>query len=156
MPAYEVKTKSLAPQAVAALRDILPAYGDIGRLFNEFGQYFAENKFAPVGPPVTVYHDHEYKDRDVDIELAFPVAGDVPATERIKPRELSGEELVACVVHHGSYEGVGNGYAALMEWAEKNGYEICSTVREVYLKGPEPDGDTSQCVTELQIPVKKA
>lgn len=40
----------------------------------------------PTGPPIGIYHDHEFRERDVDVEVAVPVAGSVPEGDRVKER----------------------------------------------------------------------
>jgi len=52
MPAYEVVVKKTDAQIVASVRDIIPKYGDIGRLFGEIFAYLRRNGVAPAGPPV--------------------------------------------------------------------------------------------------------
>jgi effector-binding domain-containing protein len=63
---------------------------------------------------------------------------------------------MACVVHEGSYERIGETYDHLMAWVEANGYRPSGPVREVYLRGPESGGDPSGYVTEIQLPVERA
>ena len=61
---------------------------------------------------------------------------------------------MACVVHKGSFSSLGQAYNKLIEWVEKNGYQVVGSTRELYLQY-ERDGDQSQYVTEIQIPVEK-
>ncbi|HID64340.1 MAG TPA: hypothetical protein EYP49_16610 [Anaerolineae bacterium] len=63
---------------------------------------------------------------------------------------------MACIVHQGSYDTIGEAYNQLMTWIEANGYRICGPNREVYVQGPEPGRDPSTYVTEVQFPVEKA
>ncbi|MBD3184628.1 hypothetical protein GF312_20275 [Candidatus Poribacteria bacterium] len=79
---------------------------------------------------------------------------DIIGNEIIKVYNLQGGEM-ACTIHNGSYELIGDAYNALMNWIEENSYEISGCAREVYLKGPEMGADPATFVTEVQIPVKK-
>ena len=45
---------------------------------------------------------------------------------------------------------------ALIQWIETNGYQIITPNREIYLKGPGPNYEPAEYVTELQFPVQKA
>ena len=73
----------------------------------------------------------------------------------MKVYELPAVETMACVVHHGSYDMLGQAYGDLMTWIEVNGYRIVGPNRDVYLRGPESGGAPTTYVTEVQAPVKK-
>ncbi len=123
-------------------------YDDIGLL-----KPIGVDRFT--GPVMAVYYDPEYRERDVDVEVAVPVTAPVPETDRVKVRELPGFETAASVIHHGSYEAFNQAYGALMGWIEANGYRIVGPNREVYLKGPGDAGGPDSYVTEIQVPVAR-
>ncbi len=156
MPAYEVVLKKVEPQTVAAIREVIPTYSDVSQLYGQLFAHLGQHKARPAGPPLAIYHDPEYRERDVDVEAAVPVAGPVVGSERVVVRELPGVERMACAVHQGSYESIGAAYNALMAWIESNGYRITGPCREVYPQGPESGRDPASYVTEVQFPVEKA
>ena len=170
MPTYEVVLKRLEPQTVVAIRDVVPTFGDQGALWKELAAYLKQHGAKAAGPSLTIYHDTEYKEREVDLEVATPVSEPVPGNERVMVRELPGAESMACVVHQGSYEGLGQAYTALLAWIEANAYRIVGPSREVYLRCPDneyedPEAvgyadyvahDPADYVTEVQFPVGKA
>jgi effector-binding domain-containing protein len=153
MPSQEVVLKKVPAQPVAAVRDTAPEYSAIGQLLGEVFGHLGQHKVGPAGPPIGIYHDHEYREKDVDIEAAVPVAGAVPEGERVKARELPAAE-VACIVHQGSFDTLSGTYGQLMGWVESNGYRISGPTREVYVQWQEDD--PSGNVTEIQLPVEKA
>jgi effector-binding domain-containing protein len=155
MPTQEVVLKQTAAQSVASVRDTVPVTG-ISQLFGEIFAYLGQHRINPAGPPISIYYDQEFHEQETDIEIAVPVAGSVPAGNRVKPSELPAVEHMACIVHEGSYEAIGGTYGQLLSWVEANGYRINGPVREVYLRGPESGDDTSTYVTEIQFPVEKA
>jgi effector-binding domain-containing protein len=155
MPAYDITIKSAPALRVAALRDVVPHYPDISRLFDELCGFLGGARLQFTGPPLALYHDGEYREQDVDIEVAAPFAGQLPAHPRVHERELPAEPVVACTVHKGRYEDLHQAYAAVLGWIEANGYRVCGPDREVYLRGPEPGTAPSQYVTELQVPVAR-
>ena len=155
MPAYEVVIKKVDRQTVVSVRDVIPTYGDVGQLFGEVFGYLGSQGVNPIGPPLAIYHDGEYREKDVDVEVAVPVAGKVPGNKRVKYQELPAVARMACAIHKGDYSGIGQAYNAVMSWVDKNGYRVTDCNREVYLQGPG-QGDPASYVTEIQFPVEKA
>jgi effector-binding domain-containing protein len=155
MPRQEVALKEVSSQPVASLRDIIPTFGHLDQLFGEIFAYLGQHRISPIGPPIGIYHDEEFREQDADVEVAVPVAGPVPEGERVKARELRGFDM-ACIVHQGSYETIGGTYGQVMGWIEANDYRIAGPSREIYLQGPESGDDPSTYVTEIQVPVQKA
>ena len=120
-------------------------------IFKHLGKKFI---FKPAGPPMMICHDQEYKESDVDVEVAVPIGKEIKGTDRIKVYELEGIEA-ACTVYKGAYDGIGEAYKALMAWIEGNGYQITGNDRELYFTEPGKMKDPAENITEIQFPVKK-
>ncbi|WP_071880628.1 GyrI-like domain-containing protein [Pleurocapsa sp. PCC 7327] len=103
---------------------------------------------------IAIYHDTKLRDRDIPVESAVPIYDQISGNERVWVYELPAVETMACAVHHGSFATLGQAYNALLEWVEKQGYQIVGSTREVYLQY-ERDGDQSQYLTEVRVPVEK-
>lgn len=155
MSVYDVVIKKVPTLRVAALREIVSNYGDQGALWNALGAYLAQHNFTPTGPCLTVYHDTEYRERDVDVEVCEPVDAPLAEGEGVQIHDLPAYEM-ASVVHHGSYEGFGEAYGAIMAWVQANGYRIVGPNREVYLVAMDTAKDPRDFVTEVQMPVARA
>lgn len=157
MSAYDVVIKQVDILKVASTRGVIPTYSDVGSLFGELYGYLASSRNKPIGPPLAVYHDPEYREEHVDIEVAAPLEKEIPATKMVKVYDLPGAQM-ACTIHYGSYNTIGEAYNALMGWISENGYDVDGPCREVYIKGPDKsfDSDPSKFVTEVQCPVKKS
>ena len=156
MSDYEVVIKQIGPQLVAGVRDTLPAYPAVGRLFDEVYGYLARlgvNGLSEIG--VAIWHDPEYKTSDIDGEAVVYLKRPIPESERVKVYELPGA-TVASVVHKGAYNKFSQAYEALGRWTEANGYKIVGPNREVYLYCTQPvRQDDDSYVTEIQFPVEK-
>ncbi len=156
MPSYEVVIKKIEPQTVASLREVIPVPQDVGKMFERLFTYLGQRGVRPVGPSCAIWHDTEYREKDLDTEVVVPIAEALPAGNGIKTVQLPGVASMACTVHQGSYEGFSQAYAALMEWIGANGYRIAGPIREIYLRGPGPEPtDPTTYVTEIQVPVEK-
>jgi effector-binding domain-containing protein len=154
---YDVVIKKLEPQKVASLRKILGTPQEVGRMFEEIFGYLGKQGVRPLGPPYGIWHDLEYKEKDLDSEVAVPVAQSFPAGEGVQPAELPAVETAACTIHQGSYENFSHAYTAIMGWINANGYRVAGPYREIYLRGPGPQAvNPDTYVTEIQVPVEKA
>jgi effector-binding domain-containing protein len=154
---YDVIIKKLEPVRVASLRKIISNPQGVGKMFDEVFGYLGKKGVRPVGPPYGIWHDHEYKDKDLDAEVAVPVTQSFPAGEGVQSAELPAVPVAACVIHQGPYEDFSQAYTAIAEWINANGYRMLGPYREIYLRGPGPKPlDPNTFVTEIQIPVEKA
>jgi effector-binding domain-containing protein len=165
---YDVILRDIGPELVATYREIVPDDDRIQYMFNEVETYVAGFDQARADkPPFTIYHDAEYREKDIDAEVAIPLKFSVPGTDQIHVRELPGVSNVASVVHSGSYMTLYQAYNALLSWIETNHYHMAGPIREVYLRyGADGLGfdlpptylgqDSNQYVTELQLHVEKS
>jgi effector-binding domain-containing protein len=158
MPEYEIVLKSVEPQLVATTFGVIPNYQDCGaifdRLFDLAYEYVYRHGIKQVGCGIAIYHDTKLRDRDIPVEAAAPIYERIDSDERVWVYELPAIEKMACAVHRGSFATLGQAYNALLEWIEKNGYQIVGSTREVYLQY-ERGKDQSQYLTEVQVPVEK-
>jgi effector-binding domain-containing protein len=132
----------------------MPSYRQLSELFSVIGPYVGQVHAPVKGAPFAIYHDPEFKDADVDVEVAFPLWKEVKATGEFKSYELPGYDQVATLVYKGPYEGISESYNALGNWIEANGYQIAGPIREVYMSDPAKT-KPEDYVTEIQMPVSK-
>jgi effector-binding domain-containing protein len=154
---YDVVIKKLEPQKVASIRRVLGSVQEINDLFGIIFGYLGKKGVRPLGPPYGIWHDLEYKEKDLDTEVAVPVAQSFPPGEGVQPGELPAVPAAACTIHQGSYDNFSQAYTAIMGWINNNGYRVAGPYREIYLRGPGPQpADPDTYVTEIQVPVEKA
>ncbi|MYD61362.1 MAG: MerR family transcriptional regulator [Gemmatimonadetes bacterium] len=151
MPDYEVVIKTVDPVLVASKQEAVPHFAAIGsvmdRLYNGVVAHVVKHKGQFAGPGITVWHENFKPEANIPIKKTIPEGDDV------KVHELPGDQM-ACLVHHGGFEGFPLAYQAGVQWIETNGYEITGPNREVYLQF-RPDGDPKDFVTEIQFPIAK-
>jgi effector-binding domain-containing protein len=165
-PAYDVILREIEPQLVASLREVAADDDRIQTMFEEVETYVARSVARADRPPLTIYYDPDYREQDIDAEVAVPLKQRLPANGTIQVRELEHIPSAACVVHTGSYVTIYQAYNALLSWIDANGYHLAGPVREVYLRF-SADGlgfdlpptylakESETFVTELQLPVEK-
>jgi effector-binding domain-containing protein len=155
MPNYQMQIKKLEPLLVAGIRQVIPTYADCGPMFVEVYRYLASQGAQPVGPLAFLMYDTEYKERDVDVEVAVPVSKKIAGSGRVKVYELPGIDQAVTTLHKGPYHGVTEAYTAIMSWCEANQYELYTPSREIYLTDPNTEKDPANNITEVQFPVRK-
>jgi effector-binding domain-containing protein len=150
---------------MAAIRQSLSVDGvSVTALFEELEGYTARYRARAPLPPLMLYHDAEFPEQGEDIEVMVPVQKPLPTIDRITLRQLAGHDLLACLIHTGSYDSLPEAYAVLLSWIERNGYTIAGPTRELYLRFGADQVDytlpvgylatnDADYVTELQIPV---
>jgi DNA-binding transcriptional MerR regulator len=165
--AYDVILREIRPQLAATLREVAPDDERIQTMFEEVETYAARMGARADKPPLTIYYDQDYREEEIDAEVAVPLSQAIPASGQIQVRELERIPGAACVVHTGSYASLYQAYNAVLAWVDANGYRLAGPVREVYLRfSAEGLGfdlpptylakESDSFVTELQLPVEKA
>lgn len=146
---YQIVSRELPTQRVATIRERV-AMTAIGKAMGEgFGEIAraAEAAEAEInGMPFAMFH--EIDPEEADVELGFPVLGEVDAG-RVHSATLKGGRAV-CTVHTGPYEEVGAAYEALNRWVQEHGERVSGPPREVYLNEP---AEGVVPMTEVQMPI---
>lgn len=160
--AYDVVIKPVEPLLVASVRATLPSHAAVGALFDEAFQALGNAVGEALGPApgeggqtLVLCYDTEFKETDVDAAAAFILRRRVPVGGRARVHELPAATMAA-TIHHGPYATIDGAHAAVVTWAETNGYQIVGPDREVYLYNRPPiRRDDPSYVTEIQYPVVK-
>lgn len=100
-----------------------------------------------------VYHDGEYKERDIDVEYCEAVLHPGRDTETITFKTVEAVPAAACVLHRGPYAGLSRAYAAVYAWIEEHGCRPLDHPREAYIDGIWNKGDPADWLTEVQVPI---
>jgi effector-binding domain-containing protein len=144
---YGVKSREIAPLRVATIRERVPMTA-IGRAmdrgFDEVARAVESAGAEIDGLPFAIHHITSPE--EVDVELGFPVIGEVEVG-RTHTTVLDGG-LAACAVHQGPYENVGSAYDAVSSWVQLHGKRVIGPPREVYLNEP---GEGVVALTEVQM-----
>ena len=158
MSKYDVVIKKIEPIKIASVRGVVPTPPDQRSLWDELMGYLNQQGARMSGPPMALYHDKEFKERDWDIEVSIPIIDQIAPGQRVKVYDLPGFEKMACVVHTGPFATIGEAYDAIAKWIDQNGYQIVGPGRELNLRLPDQLGNQNDpnTVNEIQFPVEKA
>ena len=153
---HSVSIRTLPERYAACVRMMLPRYDAEGMLWSTLMSETARMNLVADDPCLccAVFHDGEYKEEDVDVEVQKTVKGHYEDTEHVRFKTLPAVQ-VASVVHKGSYSTLGAAQAALAAWVRDNGYAYAAPSFSIYHVSPHETRDPDAFVTELCTPVVK-
>ena len=99
------------------------------------------------------YLDGEYRETDIRIRHSEAVTAFGKENGRIRFKTLP-ETKVLSIYHKGAYDKIGEAYAFLMNYAEKNGYTTAGLARECYIDGVWNKESEQEWLTEIQLPIE--
>ena len=154
MPEFNVVIKKVETEKIASMREVVPTIDLMGErcraMFDNVGQWLGQQRIKP-GFSLAVYHNMEYTEKDIDAECGFLIdETNLSGQGMVGIRPLPGREMMACIVYHGSFDGLTAAWGALGQWIADNGYQVVGPSREIYL-----EWQSGEPVTELQYPVAK-
>lgn len=152
---YNVTLKELPRRQVASLRDVIPSYMREGDLWHRMMAETAGQGLQMAEPcySMAIFHDEEYREENVDVEVQMAVKGSYTDTESV--RFFTAEaQTMASVTVQGSYQQMGRVNQALAGWIAENGYEISGPMFNIYHVGPAQTPEESQWITEVCMPVR--
>lgn len=156
---YEVVLKELPEVKVYSKRMVIPDYNAYFEIIPKIGEEVTkanpEIKCAVPEYCFIIYHDGEYKEKNLDVELCEAVTAFGKDSETIKFKKIEKVPTAACVYHKGPYSTIGNAYAHLFKWIEENGFLASDNPRESYVDGIWNKEVESEWLTELQVPIIK-
>lgn len=153
---FHVLTKSVPSYLVLSLRMVIPSYYDEGRLWEELSAFIAKNKISvSKSDSFSIYHDPEYKERDVDIEICIPVNHAGATTDRFTFRNTEAVPLMAYTMVYGPFSNIRDAYLNLAQWLQANSqYKMRRQDRQIVHRGPFNESNPEKYLTEIQIPLE--
>jgi len=160
---YEIVVKPLAELSVASLRVMAPTVTEVGyfcqTLYGRLYQLLAEAGIDWQMPEVTFYHNDEYRETDIDMEVAVAVADAAlwssPLHTALTLHRVPGCERAAALTFEGAFESVTGPIQSLLRWIGMHRHAPAGPLREVHLSGPahRANADGALPVIELQLPI---
>lgn len=147
---------------VYSVRERVPHFGaPMQALFEQAELVVAAEHARSSASPFTIFHDPDYREQDVDVEICIPVKHSVA---RLATHVLPRCEASVSVTYRGPYEQTPLAYSQLMEWMSRSGMQLSGPLREIYHRyGADQVGyslpaavlakHSTDFVTELQAPV---
>jgi DNA-binding transcriptional MerR regulator/effector-binding domain-containing protein len=147
---------------VYSVRERVPHLGaPMQVLFETAESLVAAEHARSAASPFTIFHDLDYREEDVDVEVCIPVKTSIA---KLNTHVLPRCEASASITYRGPYEQTPLAYSQLLEWMNRSGMRLAGPLREVYhCYGADQIGyslpvavlanSSADFVTELQAPV---
>lgn len=152
---YNVLIKSIPEYQVLSLRRIIPTYYAEGDLWKELSYFAAQNQVAVSNTTFSIYHDKEYKEQNVDVELCVPVKKIGKNIGEFIYRITEPVPIMACTMVYGDFSNIAGAYLAFAEWLQKNSqYQMIGEDRQIVHRGPWNESNPKKYLVEIQIPLE--
>ena len=151
---YNISVKPIPEYQVLSLRRVVPTYYSEGDLWNELSAFTSTRKMEITGNAFSIYHDTEYREQNVDIELCIPVKKAGQNTSLFCFRMTEPVPTMACTMVYGDFSNIKGSYLAFAEWLHKNSeYQMSNPMRQIVHRGPWNENNPEKYLIELQIPL---
>ena len=154
---YQVTVKEIPEMIVYSAETTLSNYADCMQWIPSVGAECAALNpgLRCAEPPYEFceYLDGEYRESNIHIRHNEAVTAFGKENEHIRFRTLPAAKVLS-IYHKGAYDTIGEAYAFLMQYAEKNGYEVAGLARESYIDGIWNKESVSDWLTEVQLPIR--
>lgn len=153
---YNISIKSIPAYQVLSLRRIAETYYAEAQLWQDLSSFAEETHAAVLNDTFSVYHDTDYKEKNVDIELCTVVKKMGNNAGNFTYRVVEPVPLMASAMVYGDFSNIAGGYLAFASWLQKNSqYEMTGPTRQIVHCGPWNEENPDKYLTEIQIPLKK-
>lgn len=156
---YNISIKSIPEYQVLSLRKVIPTYYSEGDLWKELSAFAEKQKIALTDHSFSIYHDTEYKEQNVDVELCVEINTMKANTTKASTtpfcfRTIEPVNKMACTMVYGDFSNIAGAYTAFANWLQKDGnYKMSGPTRQIVHRGPWNETDSQKYLTELQIPL---
>lgn len=155
---YQVSMKSIPSYSVLSLRKTMPDYYAEGQMWEELSSFAAKEnlQFSQNTTTFSIYHDLEYKERNVNIELCVPVKNFGLHKDKGNFTYRTTESIpnMAYTMVYGDFSNIAGAYISFAQWLEQNShYEMLGPTRQIVHYGPWNESNPENYVIEIQIPL---
>ncbi len=149
MNTTEPELVELDEATTAVIRDVVSMTEMVDffdRSFTELVTVLGQQGIAPTGAGFARYFGPPGD--TVDLEVGFPVDGQVTGAGQVRPGTLPAGSA-ARLVHVGAFDALGESWGRLGAWIAAQGLTPGADLWEIYLTEPRPDMDPADLRTEL-------
>lgn len=157
---YEIVVRPLECHTIASIRQVVPHIAEMPYycqvMYEQLYATLAQLKVPPLEPEITLYHNDEFQETNLDVEVSLPVAPSTQvATDRLTVRELPEVVLAAALIYEGPLKEMEPAILALLTYIGTHNHVIAGPLRELHHSGPvHHNGQpVPSAIVELQVPI---
>lgn len=152
---YNVSIKAIPSYQVFSLRRVVSDYYAEGSLWKEMADFANKNHIPVSDNTFTIYHDMDYREKDVDIEICAPVIQMGENADGFTYRNTEPVPVMACTMVYGPFENIADAFVSFAEWiGEHSQYKMTGQSRQIVHRGPWNEEIPDKYLTEIQIPLE--
>lgn len=154
-PTYNVQLKEVPAHSFLSIRRRAPVAAlleTMAAASTSLLGHLEELDVASSGPCFTLYHNADYDDVEVDIEVCVPTPRPLSSAGEFRQGSFPAQTQ-AWTIHEGPHERIGQAYRALQGWLDEHGYKPGGPIRDLCLIGPADVGDPGRYRTEVAWPI---
>ncbi|RDU24042.1 MerR family transcriptional regulator [Anaerosacchariphilus polymeriproducens] len=152
-----VVLKNIPSYKVLSLRRTIPNYFCEGLLWQELSAYVTKEELSIPRDTIefAIYHDSDYKETEVDVEVCIVVKKIGKNKSSYRYRETEQIDTMACAMVYGPFENIASAYLSFAHWLmQHKQYRMIGQNRQICHRGPWNEVDPDNYLTEIQIPVE--
>lgn len=152
----QIIMKQIPEQHVISLRRIVPDYYCESILWKELGNSLNDAKAVDLCQSFSVYHDLDYREQDVDIEVCIVADNEYTGLDTdLIYRQVDKVDMAACFMIYGPYSNIGIAYKEFAVWLEQHReYCMAGENRQICHVSMCHTSNTEEYITELQVPLR--
>lgn len=151
---YNVSIKAIPSYQVFSLRKVVPSYYSEGKLWKEMTAFAMKHNISLSSDTFTIYHDADYRETNVDIEICAPVEQMGVDIGGFTYRETEPVPYMASTMVYGHFENIAGAYLALAKWLQAHSqYKMGGQSRQIVHRGPWNEDNIDNFLTEIQVPL---
>lgn len=149
MAEYNVVLKAVSERHVMSIRKKVASFDKESDMWQTLYQQSLEQKIKLTSPPagMTLFHDKEYKETDIDIEVQSNVIGNYENENDVHYYTAPAFQMAA-TTFSGSYEQMPTVTQALASWIEANHYKMTGVMVNIPIVSPAQEKNPENWVTE--------
>lgn len=147
-----VSIKSIPSYQVLSLRRVVPDYYAEGQLWKEMSAFAGKFGIPVSNDTFSIYHDPDFKEENVDIEICAPVARMGKNIDGFVFRNTEPVPTMACTMVYGNFTNIAGVYLGLAGWLQEHSqYRMGGQSRQIVHRGPWNEENPDNYLTEIQI-----
>lgn len=152
---FNISIKEIPGYCVLSIRKEISNYYAEGKLWKELSAFAKKNKIDISDQTFSIYHDEDYRENNVDVELCAIVSKIGKETDDFKFRCTEPVSMMACTLVYGDFSNISYAYRSFVKWLQENSqYKMKGANRQIVHRGAWNEENPENYLTEIQIPLK--